>query len=79
MIWAASEAYSYSKNEKHLNLTRELESWLYGQNDAKGIMYDPATGICFDGIKSEKEISKNSGAESTIEILMILLELKKLK
>ena len=79
MIWATSEAYSYTKNKKYNNITRELESWLYGQNDAKGNMYDPATGICFDGIKSKKEISKNSGAESTIESLLILLELKKLK
>jgi hypothetical protein len=79
MIWATSEAYSYSKNKKHLNIIRELESWLYGQNDAKGILYDPATGICFDGIISKQEISKNSGAESTIESLMILLEIKKLQ
>ncbi len=79
MIWATSEAYSYSKNEKYLNLAKELESWLYGDNDAGGIMYDPETGICFDGIKSKEEISKNSGAESTIESLMILLEMKKLK
>jgi len=40
-------------------------------------MYYPETGICFDGIKSKEEISKNSGAESTIESLMILLERKK--
>jgi hypothetical protein len=42
-------------------------------------MYDPATGICFDGIISKQEINKNSGAESTIESLMILLEIKKLQ
>jgi hypothetical protein len=79
MVWATSEAYSYSKNKKYLHLTRELESWLFGQNDAKGTMYDPATGICFDGIISKQEINKNSGAESTIESLMILLEIKKLQ
>ena len=79
MIWAASEAYYLTKELKYLNLANELELWLYGDNDAKGIMYDPATGRCFDGIKSEEEISKNSGAESTIEALMILLEMKKLK
>lgn len=79
MIWATSEAYYYSKNKKYLKLAKELELWLYGNNDAQGIMYDPATGICFDGIKSKEEISKNSGAESTIESLMILLEMKKLK
>ena len=79
MIMATSEAYAYSKNKKYLNLAKEIELWLYGNNDAKGIMYDPVTGICFDGIKSKEEISKNSGAESTIETLMILLEMKKLK
>jgi hypothetical protein len=79
MIWATSEAYSYSKNKKYLNLAKEIELWLYGDNDAQGIIYNPATGICFDGIKGKEEISKNSGAESTIESILILLEIKKLK
>ncbi len=79
MIWATSEAYQISKNKKYLKLAKEIEAWLFGQNDAKRMMYDSATGICFDGIKSKEVISKNSGAESTIESLMILLEMKKLK
>ncbi|RLD27348.1 MAG: hypothetical protein DRI75_09725 [Bacteroidetes bacterium] len=79
MVWAASEAYQYSKNKKYLKLTTDLESWLSGNNDAKTVMYNPETGICFDGIKSKEEISKNSGAESTIESMLILLEIKKLK
>jgi len=78
MILATSEAYHYSKKEKYLKLSKELNMWLYGQNDALGKMYDPITGIFFDGIKSKEEISKNSGAESTIEGLMILLEMEKL-
>ncbi|MCF6224671.1 MAG: hypothetical protein L3J34_13240 [Flavobacteriaceae bacterium] len=79
MVWAASEAYQYTKNEKYLNLATDIELWLYGKNDAKTVMYNPETGICFDGIKSKEEISKNSGAESTIESMLILLEIKKLK
>lgn len=79
MVWATTEAYSYSKNKKYKTLAKALEAWLYGENDAKGAMYDPATGICFDGIKSKEDISKNSGAESTIESLLILLELETLK
>jgi len=78
MIWAASEAYQYSKKEKYLKLTTDLESWLFGNNDAETIMYDEKTGIIFDGIISPKEINRNSGAESTIESLMILLEMEKL-
>ena len=42
MIWATSEAYHYSKNEKYLKLSKKLESWLSGNNDAKTIMYNPA-------------------------------------
>jgi len=79
MILAASEAYHYSKNKKYLNLATDLESWLTGNNDVKSVLYYPATGVCFDGIVSKDEINKNSGAESTIESLLILLEMKKLK
>jgi len=79
MIWATSEAYSYSKNDKYLKLSKELKSWLSGNNDAKTVMYNPETGICFDGIKSKEEVSRNSGAESTIESLLIMMEMKKLE
>ena len=77
MVWAYSEAYGYSKNAKYLKLSKDLESWLSGNNDAKTVMYNPETGICFDGIKSKEEVSRNSGAESTIESLLIMLEMKK--
>ena len=79
MVWATLEAYQYSKKEKYLKLATDLASWLYGENDAKIAMHNKNTGICFDGIISEKEINRNSGAESTIESILILLEMKKLK
>jgi hypothetical protein len=79
MIWAVSEAYQYSKKEKYLKLAIDLESWLLGNNDANMVIYDAKTGIIFDGIISPKEINRNSGAESTIEGLLILSEIKKLK
>ena len=78
MIWAASEAYHYSKNDKYLKLANELESWLSGNNVANTVIYHPETGICFDGIKSKEEVSRNSGAESTIESLLIMMEMEKL-
>ncbi len=79
MIWATSEAYKYSKNKKYLILATDLESWLSGKNDAKRVIYNSETGICFDGIIAQNEINMNSGAESTIESLLILLEMKNLK
>ena len=78
MIWAASEAFQYTKNQKYLKLAADLASWLYGENDAKIAMHNEYTGVCFDGIISEKEINRNSGAESTIESILILLEMKKI-
>jgi hypothetical protein len=79
MIWAASEAYQYSNNENYLLLAKNLEVWLNGKNDASIAIYNPATGISFDGVLGPNEVNRNSGAESTIESLFILLEMKKLK
>ena len=79
MVWAASEAYLYSKNEKYLKLVLDLESWLFGNNDSNTVMYNAKTGKSFDGIIATNETNKNSGAESTIESMLIVLETKKLK
>lgn len=79
MVWATAEAYKYSNNEKYLLLTKELNSWLLGENDAKKSIYNPLNGVCFDGVIGLNEVNKNSGAESTIESLLILLEMEKIK
>lgn len=79
MLWATSEAYQYSNDEKHLNIIEDLELWISGKNDANQPMYNPNTGICFDGITDPNEVNRNSGAESTLEILLMLLEIEKLK
>jgi hypothetical protein len=49
-------------------------SWLFGNNVASSHMYDSLTGRCYDGIQPGALISANSGAESTIEALMTVLE-----
>jgi len=79
MVLAASEAYQYSNNEKYLTLTKNLNSWLLGNNDANEAIYNPNNGVCFDGVVGPNEVNRNSGAESTIESLLILLEMEKLK
>ena len=38
-------------------------------------MYDPATGITFDGVSRDGTINRNSGAESTIHGLLSMLAL----
>lgn len=70
IVFACVEAYQQTQEEKYKNQATEWIAWLYGQNVAQERLYFPETGRCFDGIVSETEINKNSGAESTIEALL---------
>jgi len=79
MLWAASQAYHYSNDNKYKMIANELGLWLSGKNDANTAIYNPNTGVCFDGIVGINEVNKNSGAESTLETLFMLLEIEKLK
>lgn len=72
MVYAVSEAYRITKNEKYAVRLRELKSWFLGRNIAARVMYDQASGRIYDAINSATEINMNSGAESTIEGLMVL-------
>lgn len=72
MVWGCMEAFKVSGEKKYKDLAHRIVSWLSGNNIANQQMYDPETGRCFDGIVSETEVNKNSGAESTIEALLSL-------
>jgi hypothetical protein len=47
------------------------------KNIAEAKMYNSQNGIVFDGIESKEKVNMNSGAESTIEALLSLLEINK--
>ncbi len=49
--------------------------WYFGQNPSGEPMYDPATGVTFDGVSADGVINQNSGAESTIHGLLSMLAL----
>jgi hypothetical protein len=63
----------------HLQLGRDLAAleagWFFGANRAGAPMYDPGTGVTFDGLQSDGTINHNSGAESTIHGLLTMLAL----
>ncbi|MBB5791438.1 hypothetical protein [Jiangella mangrovi] len=50
-------------------------SWYFGANVAGEPMYDPATGVTFDGVAADGTINRNSGAESTIHGQLSMLAL----
>lgn len=50
-------------------------AWFFGANHAGQRMYDPATGVTFDGLQPDGTVNRNSGAESTIHGLLTALAL----
>lgn len=50
-------------------------SWYFGANQAGEPMYDPATGVTYDGVAADGTINRNSGAESTIHGQLSMLAL----
>lgn len=50
-------------------------AWFFGANHAGAVMYDPATGVTYDGLQPDGSVNRNSGAESTIHGLLTMLAL----
>ncbi len=77
MVWACSEAFRLTTNEMYAILGANITLWLFGENAAGKPIYNPENGMCYDGIDGYHSINLNSGAESTIEALLILNEVEK--
>jgi len=77
MVFAALFAFEITEELEFAELAASLVMWLFGSNAANCIMYNSNIGRCYDGIDSPKSVNKNSGAESTIEALLILNEIEK--
>lgn len=50
-------------------------AWYFGANPAGVPVYDPATGVCVDGIGGDGSVNRNCGAESTIHTELSMLAL----
>ncbi len=77
MIWACLNAFRQTGLKKYARMAGKIGSWFAGDNAGHFRMYDPNTGRCFDGILNSQKINLNSGAESTVEALLSLLEIEK--
>ena len=77
MVWALLSSADIKHFKTDALKAADVACWLLGNNPADAAMYNPETGRCFDGINSDHEVNKNSGAESTIEALLTILEIEK--
>ena len=50
-------------------------AWYFGANPAGARAYDPATGVCIDGISPSGSVNQNCGAESSIHTELSMLAL----
>lgn len=75
MVSGLIELYKAIDDKKYAKLAGLVASWLRGNNPAHQAMYDSTTGRAYDGINSKEDVNRNSGAESTIEALMTLMEI----
>ncbi|MFZ1678563.1 MAG: hypothetical protein WAT91_14885 [Saprospiraceae bacterium] len=79
MVFACMKAYEVTGDNKYKTRASQLASWFSGQNPAHAAMYDPMTGVGFDGLSGPAQINRNSGAESTIEALLTMQVLEGMK
>ena len=70
-------AYDLSNDSRYLSTAIDAVGWFFKNNPADSIMYNPKTGIGYDGVIAIGKINSNSGAESTIESLLSMLRLIK--
>jgi hypothetical protein len=77
MVLASLSAHDIIGDERFAQQAGKIACWLFGNNPAGALIYDSSTGRCFDGINDDDYVNKNSGAESTIEALLTLLEVEK--
>lgn len=71
-------AYKVTGEKQYLKDAYRVMSWFLGKNHLGQMVYDEATGGCYDGV-GQYAINLNQGAESTISYLLARLALEEVK
>lgn len=71
-IMALSKFRKYFNDDHYPKMMTNAFNWFLGKNHLNQIIYNPATGGCYDGLE-EKNVNLNQGAESTVSYLMARL------
>jgi glycosyltransferase involved in cell wall biosynthesis len=68
-------AYEVTGDEKYRTKAKMAFEWFLGKNHLSQMLYDEATGGCYDGLGRES-INFNQGAESTLSYLLARLAIE---
>ncbi|TFG05343.1 glycosyltransferase [Candidatus Thorarchaeota archaeon] len=77
MVQAAITALHVTQQNKYLQMALTSFDWFMGRNSKGVVVYNPATGGCYDGITSEG-LNRNQGAEAGLAFLLARLEMENL-
>ena len=77
VVEAASTAFQVTGKEQYSKIAHIAFDWFMGKNSKKIMVYNPATGGCFDGVTLEG-LNRNQGAESGLSYLLARLEMETL-
>lgn len=71
-ILALNTFYQSFQEKQYLEKMEQAFNWFLGKNHLHQIIYNPATGGCFDGLEKD-HVNLNQGAESTVSYLLARL------
>ncbi|MDP3043288.1 MAG: glycosyltransferase [bacterium] len=77
-VEALLAAYQITKKKDYLNKAKLSFEWFLGKNHLNQMIYDEATGGCYDGL-GKYSINFNQGAESTISYFLARLVMDDVK
>jgi glycosyltransferase involved in cell wall biosynthesis/uncharacterized protein (UPF0147 family) len=77
-VEALVTAYQTTKKKSYANKAKLAFEWFLGKNHLNQMVYDEATGGCYDGL-GKYSINFNQGAESTISYLLARLTIENIK
>ena len=75
-IMTLSKFYEVFGNEKYRKQMVTAFDWFLGNNRLHQIIYNPCTGVCYDGI-GETQVNLGQTAESSVSYLMARLTMEK--
>jgi hypothetical protein len=78
MVDAAADAFYATKDKSYLKIANVAFQWYLGRNTKNTVLYNSATGGCYDGLNSGS-VNLNQGAESSLSYLLARLRLEELK